>query len=63
MNVKLLTPAELAEILQVSENVLGQWRIADRGPRWVKSGRFIRYDVADVDAWIEESKVARKLSA
>ena len=51
--VKLMTPRELAEFLQVDPERLYEWRRKGDGPRFVKLGRDVRYRRADVHAWLE----------
>jgi hypothetical protein len=53
----LLTPAELAERLQVPEATLAQWRYLGRGPTYRKVGRFVRYAESDCTAWLETQRV------
>lgn len=50
--VPLLTPAEVATYLQVSEKTLANWRYLGRGPRFVKVGRDIRYRESDLEHWL-----------
>jgi hypothetical protein len=51
----MLTPAQLAALLQVSDVTLANWREAKRGPAFAKfSQRSVRYPVAAVLAWLEE---------
>lgn len=54
---RLLTAKEAATHLAISERAL--WGLtAPRGPiPVVKIGRSIRYDVADLGAWVEQQKV------
>lgn len=49
---RMLTTAELAEILQVRVNTLEHWRSQGRGPEFVRVGRRVRYTRAAVDKWI-----------
>ena len=53
---KLLTTAEVAEILQVHQGTLHGWRRRKVGPKWVKFGDSprspVRYRAADVDAYL-----------
>ena len=51
----LVTSREAARMLAVSERTL--WGLADRGeiPR-IRIGRAVRYDVRDLDAWIQHNK-------
>jgi excisionase family DNA binding protein len=50
---KLLTPTEVAELLDVPANTLPMWRYRGGGPRFVKVGRHVRYRPEDVDAWLD----------
>lgn len=55
---KLLTPAEVAELLGVTAQTLAEWRSTKRYPLdYVKVGRNVRYREADVQAFIESRKV------
>lgn len=53
----LLPPFEAAEQLGVPVTTLADWRFRKKGPTFVKVGRLVRYDQADLDAWIEAQKV------
>ncbi len=48
----LLTPIQLAEILSVPVDTLRSWRSRGVGPPALKVGRFVRYQPADVQAWM-----------
>jgi excisionase family DNA binding protein len=49
---KLLTPQNVADRLGVSKATLSTWRCTKRYPLpYVKVGRLVRYQVADVDAF------------
>ena len=50
----LLTPEQLAELLNIPVRTLGQWRYVGRGPRYIPVGRHIRYDPAEVTRWCAE---------
>lgn len=53
-STKLLTPAEVAEILGVTVQTLAVWRCADRYPlQYVKVGSRVRYRPTDVDRFVE----------
>jgi len=54
----LLTPRESAAALGLCEKTL--WSLTDpRGPiRCVRIGRAVRYDPADLSAWVESAKSA-----
>ncbi len=50
----LLTPAELAELLEVSERTLEDWRSPGGpiGPPFIKMGGRIRYRWSSVEDWL-----------
>ncbi|MHB1282565.1 MAG: helix-turn-helix transcriptional regulator [Metallibacterium scheffleri] len=53
-NSNLLDERELAARLHVSVSTLRNWRVARRGPPFVKLGlRAVRYRLADVERFIE----------
>jgi hypothetical protein len=37
-------------------NTLEIWRLKGRGPRYLKLGKFVRYEQADLDEWLAERK-------
>ena len=49
----LLSPREVAEFTGLSVHTLAVWRTKNEGPRYVKTGRFVRYRSEDLDAWLE----------
>lgn len=52
----MLTPRELAALLQVTEATLSQWREAKRGPAYAQLGqRSNRYPVAAVLEWLKQN--------
>lgn len=54
----LLTSAEVAEWLKVSQSSLSRWRSAGRGPRAVYlSPASPRYRRVDVQAWLDRMAV------
>lgn len=60
---KLITPAEVAEMLAVEEKTLNKWRSLGKGPKYVKldptSPRSkVRYKLADVEAWIRACAIS-----
>jgi predicted DNA-binding transcriptional regulator AlpA len=54
---QLLTEAQAAELLQMKAQTLNKWRMRGRGPRYLKLSKKIRYDRADVAAWIAKNAV------
>lgn len=53
----LLTPTELALVIEVSVNTLREWRRLNQGPAYVKAGKNIMYRESDVREWIKCSVV------
>ena len=51
-----LTVEPAAEYVGVSRSLLEKLRIAGGGPRFIKLGRKVLYDTADLDRWCEASK-------
>ena len=50
---KLLTPAEAGKVLRTNTQTLANWRVAGRGPPWVRLiGRRVFYRKADLREWI-----------
>lgn len=50
----LLTPEEVAQYLRISQKTLANWRCADRGPRYLRIGRDIRYPENALVDWLEQ---------
>lgn len=48
----LLNEKEVAQLLHLSIGTLRDWRWDNKGPKFRKLGRAVRYDSADVDQWI-----------
>lgn len=47
----------LAEQLGVTEGTLAKWRLSGAGPCYIRVGRRIGYDPADVAAWLDARRV------
>ncbi len=54
----LLTPESVAEITGLSLDTLAQWRSQRRGIPYLKIGRAVRYDPAEVQAYLERCRVS-----
>lgn len=54
----LLTPQQVADLLQVKTDTLEAWRGKRQGPAWIKLGDGkrspVRYRKADIDAYLKE---------
>jgi predicted DNA-binding transcriptional regulator AlpA len=51
----VLSQAEAAKALGVSERTLERWRVEGRGPRFVKLGKRVGYTEADLRAKVDAS--------
>ena len=52
----LLNEKEVADTLNVKVATLRRWRWAGKGPRFLKIGGAVRYDPADLQAFIEAGR-------
>jgi predicted DNA-binding transcriptional regulator AlpA len=51
---RLLSSQELADYFSVPLNTVYVWRARGTGPPGIKVGRFTRYRMSEVDAWLDE---------
>jgi excisionase family DNA binding protein len=54
---RLLTQAEAAEILCLSERTLERLRVSGTGPKFVRMGKSVRYRIEDVEAFVADRVV------
>jgi excisionase family DNA binding protein len=54
-----LTIQQLAERLTVSVGCIRAWRIRGEGPPAIRVGTALRWDAAEVDAWIDARRESR----
>jgi predicted DNA-binding transcriptional regulator AlpA len=65
------SPRELAELYDIRETTLAQWRhrskkepgAPSRGPRFKKLGRLVRYAESDVRVWASQRELVATPSA
>jgi hypothetical protein len=55
-NRALVNENEAAGILGISVRTARRWRWMGKGPRFIKVGACVRYDVADLEAFIEAGR-------
>jgi predicted DNA-binding transcriptional regulator AlpA len=48
----LLTELEVSHVLRVSLATLRKWRVEKRGPRFIKIGSLVRYQLEDIREWL-----------
>jgi excisionase family DNA binding protein len=53
-----LTQKEVAELLRVPERTLEDWRFTQQGPPYLKLGRHVRYELADLLDWARRQRHA-----
>jgi hypothetical protein len=51
---ELLTPQQVAGLLHIEASLLRRWRYERRGPTSFKVGKYVRYRLKDVRAWIDQ---------
>lgn len=54
MDIKLIDTKAAAEMLGLPEGTLKGWRSREIGPKWVKMGRDVRYDVAELLEYVRK---------
>lgn len=57
---KMLTPAELSELLSIPVQTLYRWSSRGDGPKPRRIGRHLRYDPADVKKWLDDGRNAAR---
>ncbi len=55
---ELLTPEQVARLTGLSPETLAQWRSQKRGIPYLKIGRAVRYDPADVQQYLAGCRVS-----
>lgn len=54
---KLLNSYAAAEYLNINHQTLANWRHNRKGPNYVKMGRYVMYEEAELDRFVEENRV------
>ncbi|MFF6954410.1 helix-turn-helix transcriptional regulator [Streptomyces iakyrus] len=60
---RYLTPDDIAEIFEVPLETVYQWRKKRTGPPGFRIGKHLRYDPADVRAYVDQRKHADATAA
>ena len=55
--INALNEKQAAKLLNVAVQTLRNWRHKRQGPAYVKFGRAVRYQVQDIEAYIEKQKI------
>lgn len=56
MERRLMTRAEVAQLLGVEEKTLANWRTRRFGPPGFRVGKAVRYRPEEVDRWLAEQE-------
>lgn len=56
-NRKLLNPDEVSQITGIPTSTLAQWRYRKIGIPYLRIGRLVRYDSADVDTYLQRCRI------
>jgi len=61
---RYLTPAQVADLLQVSEKTVSRWALTDTTMPVLRRGRVVRFDRERLLAWLarQEPRSARRLT-
>lgn len=57
----LMEVEDVAALLHVSRSLLAKWRMVGKGPRYMKVGRRILYECAEVTLWLKTQRRASTL--
>lgn len=57
MGLELLTDKELSTTTGVPVATWRYWRANGTGPPWHKLGRSVRYQLSEVEQWLQETRV------
>jgi len=49
---RLVSEQQLEEITGIGARTWQDWRLKRKGPRFIKCGRLVRYDLAEVERWL-----------
>jgi len=52
-DLTMVSPSELAALLDVPVTTVYRWRSRHEGPKGIRIGRHVRYRVEDVEAWLD----------
>ena len=52
LEIRLITEKDLATALVMRPQSLADWRHRGQGPRYLKLGHLVRYQVGDVQTWL-----------
>ena len=53
---RFLAPQEAADYLGINFRTLERWRLEGSGPAFCKLPRLVRYDVSELDRWMQSRR-------
>jgi predicted DNA-binding transcriptional regulator AlpA len=56
-----LTPEELAKRWQMSEGTLRNWRSWGQGPKYLRIGGRVRYELTEIEQWERKNLIKPKV--
>ena len=59
---KMMSTADVAKKVGNSEPTLRAWRYQGIGPPFIKVGKLVKYDEADVDRWLAQQRTSAGLN-
>lgn len=59
LSERLLTRAEVADLLQIPVKTLARWASRGEGPPYLRVGRHSRYDAEELRRWLNEQRKQR----
>lgn len=60
--VRLLSVADVSELLQIPVATIYRWRHRGEGPNAMRIGRYLRFHPADIGSWVEQRRVVGRSS-
>jgi predicted DNA-binding transcriptional regulator AlpA len=61
--MQLLTESEAADLYRCTKAAMRRWRRENRGPKFYRIGRLIRYEASDLTEWLLAKAVAGSAQA
>jgi len=58
--MEILTPEQASKYLKVSVHTLAAWRSRGEGPKYIKTGKSIKYTKEDLDLYLKKQTVNPK---
>ena len=53
VNAQRVSPTVAAQLLGITTRTLRNWAVQGKGPKAVRIGKVVRYEVEDINAWLK----------